>query len=48
MFAWHKDCKKWQQEKANYVENSTMKELEAEQAKGIDPFETIKSTNYNK
>lgn len=43
-FAWHVDCKKWQKEKANYLENSTLKELEADQAKGIDPFQTIKTT----
>ena len=43
MFAWHKDCKKWQKEKANYIENSTINELEALQEKGVDPFETIKT-----
>lgn len=43
MFAWHKNCLKWQKEKSNYWANSTMKELEAEQEKGVDPFETIKT-----
>lgn len=42
-FAWHKDCKKWQQEKVEEICNLTMDVIEAEMRKGNNLFDTIKT-----